>query len=108
MRLTPDEVDRIAAGSAVSATTTFPGGEQFRYELALQGRKPSATFEGGVLRVILPPKQAKAWACSQTLVSIEEEVAGAGFTLLVEKDFECLEPREGESQLNRFRREQFR
>ena len=105
LRLDRDEVDRIGAGEAVVCRTHFPDGSAFAYRLAVGTGELSASFADGELSVALAPETAGQWASDETEVSIRGELALAAGTLrvLVEKDFECLEPRAGESQANRFR-----
>ena len=54
--------------------------------------------------VNVPEAAAREWASNESDVSIRGEVPldEGDLRILVEKDFECLEPREGESQSNRF------
>ena len=67
-------------------------------------RTVSAEFSDGRIEVSLPSAIATDWASDETEVSIhgENKIAGGVLVLLIEKDFECLDPREGEDQSNRF------
>jgi len=105
LRLEPDEVELVASGQTLRSVTRFPSGAAFGYQLAGGGNVPHADFENGTISILLPLLQLKHWATDQRAVSIRESIAGSCLTILVEKDFECLEPRPGESQKNRFRRE---
>jgi len=61
-------------------------------------------FEAGTITVTIPTAVVTAWL-EPTEVSIHgSQALSAGETLeiLVEKDFACLEPREGEDQENLF------
>lgn len=105
LRLDRTEVDTIGAGGAVSSQTRFPGGTEFRYRLEVGDvAQVTAGFTAGCICVSLPRTMATQWAADETAVSIRGSAAHAtGSTaLLVEKDFECLEPRAGEDQSNRF------
>ncbi len=99
LRLDRDEVDAIGRGEAVIAQTGFPGGEQFTYQLQ-NGAETTASFSEGVMLIEIECTEAVAWAEDDTAVSLRG--VQAGLNILVEKDFECLEPRPGESQDNRF------
>ena len=70
----------------------------------LPGDAAEAEFSAGAITVRLPANVLKTWAEDETAVSIREsfELAEGALAVLVEKDFECLEPRAGESQANRF------
>lgn len=104
LRLDRAEVDAIAAGRAVHCLTHFPDGSTFGYMLETGVAKLSASFKAGTIVIRLPDDAARAWAIDDAEVSILGALTLAHGTLqvLVEKDFECLEPREGEGQNNRF------
>ncbi len=90
----------------VSATTAFPGGSRLEYtlEASREAAAAAARFDSGRLVVQLPSAAVEQWAGSEQ-VSIEgaqpldgrEELA-----ILVEKDFRCLAPREGEDESDMF------
>ncbi len=103
LRLDRDEVDRIGRGQPVIARTKFPDRSVFSYELhvdALSGAETVAAFSHGVIRLTVPTEQARHWATDDSEVSISGQCGS--LELLIEKDFECLQPRSGESQSNRF------
>ena len=105
LRLDRAEVDRIGAGESVTATTEFPNGAQFTYALAAsEAAAPTASFEAGCMTVWVPREEAHEWATDETRVGIHtsQAVKAGELKLLIEKDFECLDPREGEDQSNRF------
>ena len=104
LRLDRDEVNRIGAGGTVTGLTRFPNGSTFGYALRVTGSAISARFEHDTLTIDLPPTIAIAWARDERAVSIDDEIGPGARRLgiLVEKDFECLEPRPGEDQRNRF------
>lgn len=104
LRLERDEVDAIARTIPVEETTAFPSG-RFGYRLSIaEVTAPSADFTDGVIEVRLPRRLAVDWASNESEVSIRGSVAleAETLSLLIEKDFECLEPRAGETQKNRF------
>ena len=93
LRLTQDEVARIAAGQSVSESSVFPGG-QFRYQLSVSSTAAiAADFSDGTMVVELPRRMAADWASGDD-VSLygEQAVDGEKLTILVEKDFACLSP----------------
>lgn len=105
LRLDRSEVDDVGEGNSVDGCTRFPGGAEFRYRLAMTDSDAvSADFSDGCIEVSLPKPTAEHWATAETEVSIrgENSIDGGVLTLLIEKDFECLDPREGEDQSNRF------
>ncbi len=103
LRLDRSEVDAIGNGDRVESRTEFVSGAAFTYALSVSPdiSEPSASFDGGTINVILPHAVSNRWATDDTEVSIRG--TDGPTTILVEKDFECLDPREGEDQSNRFR-----
>ena len=100
LRLTVSEVAAVGRGEAV-AETTHVGDPPFSYSLVPQADAAAvdAVFAGGAMRVTLPAATARRWAET-------EEVSLRGATgavnILIEKDFDCLEPREGDEKLDTF------
>jgi len=94
LRLKVNEVSRIAAGESIVETTRLPGSVLI-YSLEVSETAGfSATFSDGKLVVTLPKVDAEKWASSDEVSLLSEQpLAGAGtLSLLVEKDFTCLEP----------------
>lgn len=102
LRLTRGEVDAIRREGIVSAHTTFPGGRVFTYRLESSPAsvKPEAFYSAGEMTVRVPEETVLGWASSeQVSISGEQSVKDdAALTILVEKDFACLAPREGEDE----------
>ena len=106
LRLTRTEVDQLRDTGVVSATTAFPGGRDFRYavESSPASVTPGALLSDCTVTVRLPEATVLAWANSEQ-VSIEGEQQhdnGDVLSILVEKDFACLAPREGEDESDMF------
>ena len=102
LRLMRGEVDALQKQGLVSARTGFPGAREFRYEVESSPASvtPAAFFSDNVLTVRLPESIVLAWATTEQ-VSIEGEQSlddGDKLRILVEKDFACLAPREGEDE----------
>ena len=105
LRLDRSEVDTIGKGRPVDCRTRFAGGAEFRYRLlSADCDAVSANYDDGRIEVRLPRSTATQWATDETEVSIrgENDVGDGAMSLLIEKDFECLDPRDGEDQSNRF------
>jgi hypothetical protein len=102
MRLSRSEVDTMAGDGLVAATLAFPGGAKLVYcvESSPACVDPVAAFENGELSLRLPESTVKQWAESEEVSIAAEQVLDGGdvLTLLVEKDFACLAPREGEDE----------
>jgi len=106
VRLTRVEVDALRDTGIVSARTGFPGGHDFQYlvESSPASVNPGAFFSGSAVTVRLPETTVLAWANSEQ-VSIAGEQRlddGEQLMILVEKDFACLAPREGEDEADMF------
>ena len=105
LRLDRDEVDAIGRGEAVETCARIPGGRTLRWRLEVAGDEVTALLADDRVTVRLPAAVAAHWAGDDTEVSVRGRPSaadGASLAILVEKDFECLEPRAGESQRNRF------
>lgn len=102
LRLTRGEVDAIRRDGLVTAHTTFPGGHVFTYRLESSPAsvKPEAFYSTGELTVRVPEEAVLGWASSeQVSISGEQSVKDdVALRILVEKDFACLAPREGEDE----------
>ena len=105
LRVTQSEVARLIAGEVVEEHTHI-GGAQFIYALDSFTPDSSASdragadikvqFEGapdrGLVRVSVPLPQMQHWGESNT-VGIDTQVDT--LAVLIEKDFACLDPRDG-------------
>ncbi len=100
LRLSRSEVDLVGQGKEVEESTSFPGGGKLQYSLRQSPSKTSVvkTNEGdkSCINVIVDQNKAKMWAESEEvgLFGAEPLVLGS-LELLIEKDFACLNPREG-------------
>lgn len=94
LRLKRSEVDRIAAASSIVEKTHFPD-SVLTCRLDVSEKKDiSAGFDNGTLVVSLPKSKVLNWAgTDEVSLHTTQEVSGAGLlSLLIEKDFSCLEP----------------
>tara|TARA_B100000614_G_scaffold28584_1_gene22195 strand:- start:1625 stop:2008 length:384 start_codon:yes stop_codon:yes gene_type:complete len=100
LRLSRSEVDLVGQGKEVEESTSFPGGGKLQYVLRQSPAKTSVvkTNEGdkSCIKVIVDQNKAKEWAESEEvgLFGAEPLLLGT-LELLIEKDFACLNPREG-------------
>ena len=106
LRLTQTEVTALADAGLVSAAVAFPNGAQLVYSLESSPAcvDPVANFTDGELAIRVPQQQVQDWASSNE-VSIAAEQAldeGGYLAILVEKDFACLAPRDGEDESDMF------
>ena len=106
LRLMQGEVETLRDDGVVRATTGFPGGRALAYEVESSPASvnPAAFLSENVVTVRIPETTVLAWA-STDQVSIESEQVlddGDKLRILVEKDFQCLAPREGEDDSDAF------
>lgn len=106
LRLTRSEVDAISADGLVRGRVRFAGSNTFDYVLESSPAtvKPEAHISNNVLTVRLPEMDVSQWAGSEQ-VSIKSEQLlddGEQLKILVEKDFQCLAPREDEDEADMF------
>ncbi len=94
LRLKRGEVDKLAAGTSIVEETHFPDSIlTFRLDLA-ENNEISASFDNGSINVSVPKTKVLDWAATdQVSLFAEQQLSGAGsLSLLIEKDFTCLEP----------------
>ena len=98
IRLTQSEASALAAGKAVTDSTSFSRTVRLisSIETSDVATTPSASLESCRLIVVLPLASTRQWANSDQ-VSIQYEQCideKHSLALLIEKDFECLHHRE--------------
>lgn len=106
LRLSQIEVGSLEAEGKVSDRIVFGSGAELAYTLAVDASADAtrANFENRSITVTLPAAVMRTWL-APTEVSIhgDQDLGDdAVLKILVEKDFACLEPREGEDQENLF------
>lgn len=102
LRLTRGEVDQLRDEGLVQAITPFPGGREFRYEVESSPASvnPEAFLSDNKVAVRLPESAVGAWSASEqvSIAGEQQHENGEQLSILVEKDFACLAPREGEDE----------
>ena len=103
MRLSRTEVATLLEQGLLRASVRFAAESHLHYllESSPASVAPTAQFDDGVLRVVLPESTVSEWAGSDQ-VSIESEQAVGNsevLKLLIEKDFQCLTPREEDTDM---------
>lgn len=106
LRLSQGEVRQLDESGAVEDRVRFGGGATFVYRLRRDPRVPAieASYSNGAVEVRLPDGAAKDWCNSQqvTLARSTDVAPGVELRIVVEKDFACLTPREGEDETDNF------
>jgi hypothetical protein len=107
-RLTPSEVQKLVDGRSVVSSTEFGLAAAQRLTYALETSPEvsaiHACYDNATILVTLPINTVHAWATTDE-VGIEENQAiggGVGLKILIEKDFQCAQPRSGENEADRF------
>jgi hypothetical protein len=106
LRLTRSEVDTLRQEGLVSSKIEFPGSREFNYvvESSPASVNPGAFLSDNVLTVRLPETTVLGWAASEQVTIDGEQLLDDGqrLSILVEKDFACLVPREDEDDAEMF------
>jgi hypothetical protein len=101
-RLTKPEVEAFGSVGNVKEVVDFGKQENsnFRYVLEKSSeQKLKITFENGALTVFVPEDVAGRWVNAE---DVGFEGTDGNLHVLVEKDFVCLKPREGEDESDNF------
>ena len=108
LRLPKSEVDQLRDTGRVEAAVHFGPGPRQRLVYALvvapDAQRICAVITEGEIAVHLPQPVAHAWADGDEVSLRGEQAIGDGrsLSLLIEKDFKCLVPREGEEEYDGF------
>jgi len=106
LRLTRGEVTAIGDDSVVRGRVRFTGNNTFVYMLESSPTtvRPEAHVSNNVLTVRVPQVDIRRWARSEEISIQSEQLLDDGdhLKILIEKDFHCLSPREGEDESDMF------
>jgi hypothetical protein len=106
LRLTKGEVSQLDTGGTVEDQVRFGGGAALVYRLKSDAKAGAltASFAQGAVEIRVPERSAREWANSNevTLAGAQPIAAGDELRIVVEKDFACLAPREGEDESDNF------
>jgi hypothetical protein len=107
LRLGRSEVHRLATEGVVEEVTTFGPGNQLSYALLTSAdeKRITATFVGPRIIICAPANVVDQWALTDEVgIRAVQQSGDKELDILIEKDFECLEAPEGESQEDAFAR----
>ncbi len=106
LRLTRSEVDVVSTDGLVRGRVRFAGSNNFDYVLESSPAtvKPEAHLSNNVLTIRVPAMDIQSWASSELVSITSEQVLDDGdqLKILIEKDFACLAPRDGEDETDMF------
>jgi hypothetical protein len=100
LRVTRPELEQLSSAGKVIESVPFPAGAELRYELSVDAaaKALSAAYRDNLISVRIPVADFRQWQ-REDQVSLR---AAGDLGILVEKDFACLAPREGEDDSDAF------
>lgn len=105
LRLTQGEMRELAERGEVADRISFPGGAALGYRLRSteNAKDISASYDDNLIDILIPRALAERW-CGTDLVTLSahQPTAGGELRLVLEKDWACLAPREGEDESDHF------
>ena len=106
LRLTRSEVELVRTEGLVRGRVPFAGRNNFDYvlESSPASVKAEAHISNNVLTVRVPEAQIISWSDSDEVSIASNQILDGGdeLSILVEKDFACLAPREGEDETDMY------
>ena len=106
LRLTQSEVDAVNTDGFVKGSVRFVGGKTFDYVLESSAvvQTSEADISANQLVVRVPRSVVMSWAESDQVSIRSDQLLGDGgeLKILVEKDFNCLSPRDEEDESDMF------
>ena len=106
LRLSQADMQRLTETGRVEETTHFGPGTALVYAIERDAERESvgACFDQGTITVGVPPGMLRGWTESEevSMRATQSVEDGHSLSLLIEKDFKCLVPREGEEDYDGF------
>lgn len=105
LRLSQGEMRTLAERGEVEDRVSFPGGAALRYRLRVDNNNSeiSASYDVNLIDVLVPRPLSDRW-CGTDLVTLSssQPLPRGELRLVLEKDWACLAPREGEDESDNF------
>jgi hypothetical protein len=105
LRLSQGEMRTLAERGEVEDRVTFPGGAALRYRLRVDHNNQlvSAAYASDLIDIRVPRTLSERW-CGTDLVTLDasQPLAAGALRIVLEKDWACLAPREGEDESDNF------
>jgi len=105
LRLTQGEMGTLTERGEVEDRTSFPGGAALRYRLRTDKNTGyiSVSYVSNLIDILIPEALAERW-CGTDLVTLSasQPLAAGELRVILEKDWACLAPREGEDESDNF------
>ena len=105
LRLGKSEIESLSQGQQCREAIHFPGSGRLDYTLtASNDPEIRAWFAASAIRITVPSAQLTAW-CASNQTGLSADIAAPGeppLTVLIEKDFRCLDTAVTEDQSDTF------
>ena len=104
-RLSRSELDELASRGVVRDSISFGAGVNLNYGIEVgTADNLAASFESQTILVALPKSLAERWVLPEEVAVRGDQPLGASenLSILLEKDYACLAPREGEEDADSF------
>ena len=103
LRLTQSEVGQLATDGRVENATSF-GNTDLRYAVVTNNaERVEADFRDNEITISVPAASIAEWAGSEQVgIDGSQAVPDGELQILIEKDFACLKPRDGEEDADTF------
>lgn len=105
LRLSQGELRTLADRGEVEDRITFPGEAALRYRLRTdrEVNDISASYAANLVDILIPAALSERW-CGTDLVTLSasQPLPSGELRIVLEKDWACLAPREGEDESDNF------
>ncbi|HEY6484493.1 MAG TPA: hypothetical protein VIY54_13295, partial [Steroidobacteraceae bacterium] len=105
LRLSQGEMRALADSGEVADHISFPGGMALTYRLRMDRNiaSISASYASDLIDIRVPRELSERW-CGTDLVTLSasQPLAAGELRIVLEKDWACLAPREGEDESDNF------
>jgi hypothetical protein len=105
LRLSQGEMQALAESGEVADHISFPGGVALIYRLRMDRNitSISASYSSDLIDIRVPRELSERW-CGSDLVTLSasQPLAAGELRIVLEKDWACLAPREGEDESDNF------
>ena len=105
LRLAQGEMRTLTERGEVADRVSFPGGAALGYQVRVDRHNHdiSATYKDNLIEILVPQALVERWCATDLVTLSATETIGSGeLRIVLEKDWACLAPREGEDESDNF------
>ena len=105
LRLAQGEMRALAEHGEVEDKISFPGGATLRYRLRVDHKSYdiSSSYASNLIDILVPRALSERWHGTDLVtLSGSQKTAAGELRIVLEKDWACLAPREGEDESDNF------